>query len=394
MDVTDEATRVLAASDHYAVLGVSASASHAMLRKSFRARSLLLHPDKNVSGEETTAAFAKLLAAWEVLSDAQRRGQYDALRLHTAAGPSRPHHTHRDGETQKPRQTRARDYYSPGMDSRDPTCSMRRQESDLFPAPPAPPRGKRVDEDDHLASCSRGRAERKPSGVTLDESDTDTDTDTGDIDKTVQPQQPASSVQASRLIPPPDAVPPDPPAPTTTEHPPRPPPSAGSAPPSSVTPEEIAVVPPPCPPPAPPAAAVAPPPPPLGGLSKVALVERVEALQATVQVLLAELSATSLELRKEKEQRVEMEERLSGAYNKVSQTLTRLVILVLPYMSVWFSMVMESTPSRGTLIRVESPLTQRDAYGRAKLARAEGMFAGKRDELAFYDTPHAQTAHV
>ena len=80
-----EAARVLSATDHYQVLNVAIDTSNSALRKSFHSLSLLLHPDKFKGGED---AFARLREAYEVLSDSQKRGEYDAKQV--ASAPVQP----------------------------------------------------------------------------------------------------------------------------------------------------------------------------------------------------------------------------------------------------------------------------------------------------------------
>jgi len=60
--------------DHYTVLGVDADASHGQLKRAYRIRSLKFHPDK-ASG--STIAFQRVAEAFEVLSDPDKRSQYD-----------------------------------------------------------------------------------------------------------------------------------------------------------------------------------------------------------------------------------------------------------------------------------------------------------------------------
>merc|ERR1711991_1059504 len=64
--------------DYYAVLGVANSATDAELKKAFRKMAVKWHPDRNADNrEEATARFDEIAEAYEVLSDAQRRGVYD-----------------------------------------------------------------------------------------------------------------------------------------------------------------------------------------------------------------------------------------------------------------------------------------------------------------------------
>eukprot|EP01062_Namystynia_karyoxenos_P001702 TRINITY_DN10587_c0_g1_i1.p2 TRINITY_DN10587_c0_g1~~TRINITY_DN10587_c0_g1_i1.p2 ORF type:complete len:313 (+),score=92.17 TRINITY_DN10587_c0_g1_i1:79-939(+) len=62
--------------DHYAVLGVKKTASPADIKKAYRRLALVLHPDKcgSAAAEE---AFKKVSRAWDVLSDPEKREDYD-----------------------------------------------------------------------------------------------------------------------------------------------------------------------------------------------------------------------------------------------------------------------------------------------------------------------------
>ncbi|MBI4533072.1 MAG: DnaJ domain-containing protein, partial [Candidatus Melainabacteria bacterium] len=61
--------------DYYEILGVDRQASLDQIKKAFRSRARHLHPDNKESGDE--AAFKELAAAYEVLSDEQKRSLYD-----------------------------------------------------------------------------------------------------------------------------------------------------------------------------------------------------------------------------------------------------------------------------------------------------------------------------
>ena len=61
--------------DYYEILGVSKSATQDEIKKAFRNRARQLHPDNMDSGDET--AFKELAAAYEVLSDDNKRALYD-----------------------------------------------------------------------------------------------------------------------------------------------------------------------------------------------------------------------------------------------------------------------------------------------------------------------------
>ncbi|XP_070770821.1 dnaJ homolog subfamily B member 11 isoform X2 [Enoplosus armatus] len=71
-------TAVLAGRDFYKILGVSKSASIRDIKKAYRKLALQLHPDRNPDDPKAQDKFADLGAAYEVLSDEEKRKQYDA----------------------------------------------------------------------------------------------------------------------------------------------------------------------------------------------------------------------------------------------------------------------------------------------------------------------------
>lgn len=72
--------------DYYALLGIDANADDEDLRRAWRRLALRFHPDH--AGEQTTARFQQIVAAYEVLSDPPARAAYDRRR-----GISRPQPT-------------------------------------------------------------------------------------------------------------------------------------------------------------------------------------------------------------------------------------------------------------------------------------------------------------
>ena len=63
--------------DYYDVLGVKKDASLDEIRSAYRKLAMKYHPDKNPGNKEAEQKFKEASEAYEVLSDPQKRGQYD-----------------------------------------------------------------------------------------------------------------------------------------------------------------------------------------------------------------------------------------------------------------------------------------------------------------------------
>lgn len=68
---------VAAGRDFYSILGVGRSASTNEIKKAYRKLAKELHPDKNKDDPDASTKFQDLGAAYEVLSDADKRKTYD-----------------------------------------------------------------------------------------------------------------------------------------------------------------------------------------------------------------------------------------------------------------------------------------------------------------------------
>ncbi|XP_007245038.3 dnaJ homolog subfamily B member 9 [Astyanax mexicanus] len=77
---------ILAEEDYYEVLGVTKDASEHQIKKAFHKLAMKYHPDKNKS-PDAEAKFREIAEAYETLSDAKRRKEYDQMR----SSPFREH---------------------------------------------------------------------------------------------------------------------------------------------------------------------------------------------------------------------------------------------------------------------------------------------------------------
>ena len=65
--------------DYYSVLGVSRNSSPEELKKAFRQLALQHHPDRNPGDKSAEDKFKEINEAYSVLSDTQKREQYDTF---------------------------------------------------------------------------------------------------------------------------------------------------------------------------------------------------------------------------------------------------------------------------------------------------------------------------
>jgi len=63
--------------DYYEILGVSRTASADEIKSAYRKMALKYHPDRNPDNKEAEEKFKEAAGAYEVLSNADKRRQYD-----------------------------------------------------------------------------------------------------------------------------------------------------------------------------------------------------------------------------------------------------------------------------------------------------------------------------
>ncbi len=63
----------------YELLGVARDSGDDAIKKAYRKLALQYHPDKNPGDAEAEARFKELAEAYDTLSDAEKRSQYDAV---------------------------------------------------------------------------------------------------------------------------------------------------------------------------------------------------------------------------------------------------------------------------------------------------------------------------
>ena len=69
----------MAGKDYYKILGVSKDASQEEIKKAYRKLALKYHPDRNKGNKEAEERFKDINEAYAVLSDPEKRKQYDML---------------------------------------------------------------------------------------------------------------------------------------------------------------------------------------------------------------------------------------------------------------------------------------------------------------------------
>ena len=74
--------------DYYEVLGVSKNSTADEIKKAYRKVAMKYHPDRNPGDHSAEEKFKEAAEAYEILSDSDKRAQYDRFG-HNAFGPGR-----------------------------------------------------------------------------------------------------------------------------------------------------------------------------------------------------------------------------------------------------------------------------------------------------------------
>ncbi|KAJ0801973.1 putative DnaJ domain, cleavage inducing molecular chaperone, Jiv, Chaperone J-domain superfamily [Helianthus annuus] len=79
VNAVNEMKRIIACADHYEALGLSRykKIDAALLKKEYRKKAMLVHPDKNMGSPLASESFKKVQCAYEVLSDSLKKRDYD-----------------------------------------------------------------------------------------------------------------------------------------------------------------------------------------------------------------------------------------------------------------------------------------------------------------------------
>src|SRR4051812_15945138 len=76
--------------DLYAQLNVARGASEAEIKKAYRKLAKELHPDKNKDNPKATERFSKVTQAYDILTDKDKRAQYDRGEIDEEGNPRMP----------------------------------------------------------------------------------------------------------------------------------------------------------------------------------------------------------------------------------------------------------------------------------------------------------------
>jgi DnaJ-class molecular chaperone len=76
--------------DPYSTLGVARGASEAEIKKAYRTLAKELHPDKNKDNPKASERFSQVTAAYDLLSDKEKRARFDRGEIDDQGNPANP----------------------------------------------------------------------------------------------------------------------------------------------------------------------------------------------------------------------------------------------------------------------------------------------------------------
>lgn len=80
----------MAATDPYSTLGVARGASEPDIKKAYRKLAKELHPDKNKDNQAASDRFSRVTAAYDLLSDSDKRARFDRGEIDADGNPAAP----------------------------------------------------------------------------------------------------------------------------------------------------------------------------------------------------------------------------------------------------------------------------------------------------------------
>src|SRR6185437_7657284 len=83
-------TSTTMALDLYQRLGLKRGASEAEIKKAYRSLAKQLHPDRNKDNPKAAERFAQVTSAYDLLSDKDKRAQYDRGEIDEEGNPKMP----------------------------------------------------------------------------------------------------------------------------------------------------------------------------------------------------------------------------------------------------------------------------------------------------------------
>src|SRR4028118_581344 len=76
--------------DPYATLGVARGAAEADIKKAYRKLAKELHPDRNKDNPKAAERFSQVTAAYDLLSDKDKRARFDRGEIDADGNPASP----------------------------------------------------------------------------------------------------------------------------------------------------------------------------------------------------------------------------------------------------------------------------------------------------------------